>query len=474
MSQATTARGALIRWIAIAVALAGLAALVWLPEELFAPGRAALAVFGIATILWAATKIDAAWIAFAGALALLFLDAVDEQALIAMLAHQVIWLMIGAFVIGGAFDASGLSARLTGALTRRARRPEQLFWLTTLALVPLTFLIPSTSGRAAAILPALRLLPQGPEAANLRRAYAILVPTVILVATSAALTGAGSHLLLEDLLAQRLGDRFGFARWAMWGLPFALAASAIACIVVARLFLRPDERRTPLPEPLVVEKRPLSAVEWRVLVITFATLALWMTTSWHGVSVALVAMIAMLTLTAPGIGAFGFKAAAKTVSWNLVIFVGGAMVLGQALIDTQAATWIMDRLLALFGLESGAAAPSEFLAFVGIAAISLLSHLFMTSHVARAAALGAPLILFAQSTGLEPMAVLFIGAVGMNYCLTLPVCSKAYLVFQDAEGGGFSATDLMRLSMVMAPLYLLLMLVFYFGWWRWTGLALLP
>jgi len=119
------------------------------------------------------------------------------------------------------------------------------------------------------------------------------------------------------------------------------------------------------------------------------------------------------------------------------------------------------------------AVPSEWLALLGIAAISLLSHLFMTSHVARAAALGAPLILFAQSTGLEPMAVLFIGAVGMNYCLTLPVCSKAYLVFQDAEGGGFGAGDLMRLSAVMAPLYLLLMLAFYFGWWRWTGLALL-
>lgn len=472
---ATPGRPGPARAIGIALASAALVALVVLPSDLLAPARAALAVFGIATILWAATRTDPAWVALAGATALLFLDAVEEDAVLRMLSHDVIWLMIGAFVIGGAVDDSGLSLRMTRALVRRAQRVGQLFWLTTAVLTPLTFLIPSTSGRAAAVLPALRLVDDDPAAGAARRAYAILIPTVILVATSAALTGAGSHLLLDDLLGQRLGDRFGYARWALWGLPFAIAASVLACLVVSRLFLTREQRDAALPAAEAQAPLPLSGREWRVLAITGATLALWSATEWHGLEIATVAMLAMLALTAPGVGTLGFKKAAKAVSWNLVIFVGGAMVLGQALIDTQAATWVMDRLMALFGLSADEQmVPSEGLALTGIAAIAVASHLFVTSHVARAAALGAPLILFAQSTGLEPMAVLFIAAVGTNYCLTLPVCSKAYLVFQDAEGGGFAAADLLRLSMVMAPLYLLLMIVTYYGWWRWTGLSLTP
>ena len=70
------------------------------------------------------------------------------------------------------------------------------------------------------------------------------------------------------------------------------------------------------------------------------------------------------------------------------------------------------------------------------------------------------------------MTVLFVATVGMNYCLTLPACSKALLLFQDAPGGGFRPADLLRLSAVLAPLNLALMVATYFLWWKWTGLAL--
>ena len=466
------------RWlkpIGLLIAFALLAVLVLMPVDLFLPGRVALAVFGTAVILWATTRLDAAWIALAGAVALVLFGAVGQRDVTGMLGDDIIWLMIGAFVIGTAFETSGLAARLTGAVAARARTTGQLFWLTTLALIPLTFLIPSTSGRAAATLPALNAFfgaDRGAEAERGRRAFAILIPTIILVATTAALTGAGSHLLAEDLLYQRIGERFGFAQWALWGLPFALAVSLASCWVVLRLFLSRDERATAVPRSSLGQG-PMTPAEWKTLAIAAITFGLWFTTAWHGYRIASVAVLAMIVLTAPVIGVLKFKAAMKAVNWSLVVFVGAALLLGQALINTQAAGWLVGGLFDITNLDTirGGDAPA-IVVVAAIALISLASHLFMTSHVARMAALGPPFILMAQTAELNPVAVLFIATAGMNYCLTLPVCSKALLLFQDVDGVTFRPRDLMRLSAVLMPVHLVLMIVFYFGWWKWTGLAL--
>ncbi len=464
-----------IRPVSLALAFALLAALVLLPEDLFQPGRVALAVFGTAVILWATTKLDASWVALAGAVALVLFGAAGQRDVTGMLGDDIIWLMIGAFVIGAAFETSGLAARLTGAVAARARTTGQLFWLTTLALIPLTFLIPSTSGRAAATLPALNAFfgsERGSGAERGRRAFAILIPTIILVATTAALTGAGSHLLAEDLLYQRIGERFGFAQWALWGLPFALAASLASCWVVLRLFLDGDERAAPVPQTSL-GRGPMTPAEWKTLAIAAVTFGLWFTTGWHGYRIASVAILAMIVLTAPWVGVLKFKAAMKAVNWSLVLFVGAALVLGQALINTQAAGWLVGSLFDITNLDTirGGNAPA-IVVVAAIAVISLASHLFMTSHVARTAALGPPFILMSQTAELNPVAVLFIATAGMNYCLTLPVCSKALLLFQDVDGVTFRPRDLMRLSAVLTPVHLVLMVVFYFGWWQWTGLSL--
>ena len=59
-----------------------------------------------------------------------------------------------------------------------------------------------------------------------------------------------------------------------------------------------------------------------------------------------------------------------------------------------------------------------------------------------------------------------------SYCQTLPVSSKALLMFQDAEGETFGPSDLMRLSSVLLIVHLVLIVLFYYGYWQWVGLSL--
>ena len=67
---------------------------------------------------------------------------------------------------------------------------------------------------------------------------------------------------------------------------------------------------------------------------------------------------------------------------------------------------------------------------------------------------------------------MFIGTVGMNYCLTFPVSSKALLMFYGLDERPFTSADLFRLSTVLLPANAALMVLFYFLYWRWLGLAL--
>ncbi len=439
-----------------------------LPAALPTEARLSLFAFALAVILWSTTSLNAAYVALATVMLLIISGGSEQEELYEALESDVIWLMIGAFVLGGAVQQTGLAARLTGLVVSRARTVSSLFWLLTTMLIPLSFVIPSTSGRAAVVIPVFRSIANAVGDRRITRAIALLMPTVILVATISTLIGAGSHLIANDLLDEIADVEISYAQWALYGVPFGVVSSYISCWVIMRLFLDKKRRNRPLELPQQQQK-PFSPAERTALIVVLVMVALWLTESWHGLEIATVTVIGALVLTAPGIGVLSWKDGLKAVSWNLIIFVGAALVLGEALIESGAAKWIIEQLFTASGIVG---AESRLLILLVLSLISLTSHIYMTSHTARAVALVPALLYLGSSLNLNPTAVLFISTVGMDYCLTFPVSSKALLMFQELEGETYKPADLLRLSSVLLLVHLGLIVIFYYGYWRWIGLAL--
>jgi anion transporter len=460
------------RWAIGAVpVLALLAALgigVMMPATLTGQARLALFGFGLAVVLWSLTTLNAAYVALGAVLLLVLGGALEQDELFEALESDVIWLMIGAFILGAAVQETGLAARLTGLVARRARSVGGMIWLVTIVLLPSAFLIPSTSGRAAVALPVFRSLSDAAADRQVTRTLALLIPTVILTSTIASLTGAGSHLIANDLLDEMADVKLSFTDWLLYGAPFGIVASLLSAWIIGRLFLDRDRRARPL-DLKAKAAAPLSRAERVTLAAILASVTLWSTEPLHGLEIATVSVLAALVLTVPGFGVIAWKDGLKAVSWNLVLFVGAALVLGEALIETGAAEWLIAGAFRASGLSEGGSAAFLVLA---IALVTLTSHLYMTSHVARAAALVPPLLYLGGALGLEPAAVMFIGTVGMDYCLTFPVSSKALLMFQEADRDSWVPADLLRLSAALLPVHAALMVIFYFAWWRPLGLAL--
>lgn len=441
---------------------------VTVPAGLELDARLSLLAFGIAALLWATAKIEAGYVAMGAAVFLALTGVIEQERLFETLGSKVIWVMIGAFIVGAAAEDSGLAARLSHLASSKVKNVRGMMWFTSMILVPLTFLIPSTSGRAAVVLPMFKNLTDAAAMPAVTRALALLIPSAILVSTIASITGAGSHLIAIDLLAETSGQRISFGQWMLWGLPFALVAVAITIWTVCRLFLTDAEQAMPVKIDLPAAE-PMGAKEKQVLAIFAAMVACWMTEALHGIEIATVSIIGALAVCAPGVRAISWKKAAKAVSWPLVIFVGAALLLGEAIIETGAAHWLVSAKFAATGLDNGA---SKFAILAGLSVVALTAHIYMTSHAARTAALLPPLLLLAAELDINPVGVAFLATVGINYCLTFPVSSKALLMFQEMDRENRMPADLLRLSAILMPVHLLLMLLFYFGYWSHTGLSL--
>ena len=459
------------RWVVDAILPISMAVVVgigvMLPTSLSFEARVSLFAFALATILWSTTKLNAAFIALAVTIVLVVAGGRPQEALFDSLASDVIWLMIGAFILGEAVKKTNLAARLTDVIVARASKVKQVFWLLTVALAILSFFIPSTSGRAAVAMPIFDSLHEKIGDSKVTRALSLLIPTIILVSTICTLIGAGSHLIANNLLKQVAGEEISFLKWAIYGVPFGLAASFVSCFVITRLFLKKEQREIKLEPTKTKIKKKFSSAEWKTMIIAAVMVALWMTESFHHFEIALVTTVGALVLMLPNFGVMSWKEGIKSVSWNLIIFVGAALILGKALIETGAAQWIIENIFALSGLEKS---ESQFLILLTVAFISLTSHIYMTSHSARAAALVPAMLYFATSFELNPAALVFISTAGMNYCLTFPVSSKALLMFQELEADTFEPSDLLKLSAVLLIVHLVLMVAFYYGYWQWVGL----
>jgi anion transporter len=439
-------------------------------QDLSIAGRWSLLIFCSTVLLWILTKPNVSYVAMVATLALVLTRTIPQGRVFEALGNEIIWLMIGAFILGSAIQKTGLSARLNQLIVDRAKTVSGLFWLMTALIIPLSFLIPSTSGRAAVTLPIFRSVATELRDPKISRGLAILMPTIILVSTIVSLVGAGSHLIANELLMQMAGQHISFGQWALYGLPFGIIASFVSCGAILYIFLDRRQRKQPLQISIEsAVKSKFSRMECMTLLIALSMLALWLTEGLHGLKIATVSILGAVLITLPNVGVMSWKEALKSVSWNLIIFVSSALVLGQSLVQTGASKWVIDHTFNMSGIANQ---ESQVMVLLILTAIALTSHLYMTSHAARAVALVPAFLSLAATLNLNPVAVMFIGTLGMDYCLTMPVSSKALLVYQDCEDKTFNSRDLFRLSLIMIPLHLGLVVVFYFTYWHWVGLKL--
>lgn len=437
------------RHLMVAALAALIAFLSTLPGDLAQPGRMTLAVSGLAILGWIGTRIPESLVALAAVLVLVLTGVLTEAQLFAALGSELIWLLLSAFVIAAVAREAGLTQRLVAPLLARGMRVVPFFLCLTLAIAATGFVLPSTSGRAALLLPVFAAIAAALPDPGLKRPLALLFPTVILLSAGGSLIGAGAHLLAAQAIRRATGIHLGYLEWAALGLPFSLLASLIGAGLILWIFVPRKALLAPLPRIATPAPDPASrARQGRIALVLALVVGLWLSAGLHGIGMALVALIGALVLLTPPFTSRKPKEIFRAVDTELLLYMTATVLIAEAMVATGTDRWLAGHGLAVLPARLSGSLPAV-VALLSLVAV--VAHLAITSRSARAAVLIPAVALPLAALGHDPALMILIAVMGTGFCQTMMASAKPVAIFGNAEEAGFDQRDLIRLALPLAP-----------------------
>ncbi|HLH42385.1 MAG TPA: DASS family sodium-coupled anion symporter [Bryobacteraceae bacterium] len=253
------------------------------------------------------------------------------------------WLVLCAFFISRALLKTGLARRIALFFLRLFGKSSLgVSYALAVSDCVLAGVIPSNGARAGGVIfPIARSLSEiyasepGPTAGVFGTFIMAAIYQSACVTSAMFYTGQASNAL-----AARMAAGFGYAvTWASW-FKAAVAPGAISLLVVpwlAMRTLRPKVRRT--PEASAFAARELAALgppsrsERMVAVVFLAVCGLWMSSSWTGLDVTMIALLGIMALLLAGVLSWR-DITQEHAGWAVFIWYGGLIRLGTALNDT--------------------------------------------------------------------------------------------------------------------------------------------
>jgi solute carrier family 13 (sodium-dependent dicarboxylate transporter), member 2/3/5 len=434
------------------------------------PTMMSLGVFGTALIAWCFLDVDELWIGLLACLALVITKIMPQGKLFDAFASELTWLMLAAFVMSAAVQVSGLADRF---IMWALGSPTSFYSLVmrVTGLVALSALIvPSTSARAALFVPVmLALLPTlrdlGQDAV---RCLALAIVSSILLSAGAVLTGAGAHLLAVQFLTSYGVDAPSFMVWLAMHLPLALASTYLASWILLTFFTKKSTRQQIVSAQLRVPQQTkgctLPQQRYVGTVIAFVVLG-WCFAGMVQVSMAVVGLLGVVALAITSLSGLALKKLLKSVEWSLLLFLAVAAALGQNLIDTGASQLLSNR----FGQAFDTIQISTFALTWIVGALAVVSHCFITSRSARILVLLPALVTPLLNSDLSIGILAMLCVQGSGFCQAFKVSAKPVMIFGAIELTPqqplFNSTDLLKLALPLAPLFLCLLVASANLWW---------
>ena len=279
---------------------------------------------------------------------------------------SVVFLLLGGFILAGAILQSGLAKRLTflvllriGATTRRITLGI------VLANVMLAFLIPSTTARAAILLPpCLSLIelfqdhPCRKFAANLLLTLTTTCSTI----SAGILTGTITNPVVNEFLEQQDLPAFSYLEWLQLGFFPALLLTLGSWALIQACY-PPESPLVPGGKQYLrteLEKMgPMDRRQKKVLLVFLLAIFFWMTGDFFQIDAATTCLASALLLLLPGVDGLSWKEAASHINYDILLVAGGGISLGNLLMENGTAAWLANRAFACFSLQE--ASPLLFL-----------------------------------------------------------------------------------------------------------------
>lgn len=443
------------------------------PEGMTIEGKKSLAVFTFALIMWVARPIPIYQTSIIGILLLPLIGAVEDQEIaFGTLGFDIIWLMVAAFVLTSAINETNLGKRLALTLvTKFGRTPKGTLGALILSNFILAFFVPSTTARAALLVPIVTVLlevyKQVPGKSKFGKLMTLQGVQNNAFATSMVMTATSAQVLAVGFINEMTGSNLGYMEWMLGSLPQAILTSLLVFVIGYKLYNVETELEGAKESIGILKKQlddlgPLSAAEKKATAIFLFTLLSWATGNyqeqWFGfeLSTEQTAVLSMLLCLLPGIGVISWKQA--DIKWDLMVFSAGAYAVGNAFNDSGGAGFIIGGMVDALGLES----MNHGIVAVILIFTTVFSHLIFTSKTVRTTILIPTIITLAQSLGMNPVPIAMACSFGIAYTVTLPPHSKVNTLYFGT--GYFEVSDQLKLGLMACLVGSIIISLMYFTW----------
>ncbi|MCP3904547.1 MAG: DASS family sodium-coupled anion symporter [Planctomycetes bacterium] len=417
------------RTILIIVTL-GLAAMTYAIGRMFLEELAAraLAIFVVVAIFWATETLPLFATAFlavgmeiiflasdgglaeqiTGALRGVGLSAetgrsIDYTVFFGPFAKDIIFLFMGGFLLSAALTKHGIDVALASRLLQPFRRSPGMLLFATIGITAFFSMWMSNTATTAMVLaitgPLLLALP---ESGRFHRGL------ILGVAFGANIGGIGTPIgtppnAIAFGALNAAGYEITFLSWMLVAVPLAFILMLVAGTILYRAF-------PPAPDleiPAIENDEPITGRGWMTVLILLATVALWLTSGWHGIRPGAVALLAATALTSLGLLD---RHDVDSIDWNLLILMWGGLSLSVAMRETGLSDLIAT-------VEIGGAAAQGWVLALIVTAVAVTMSTFM-SNTATAALL-MPMALALSIEPREQYAML--AALACSFAMSMPV-----------------------------------------------------
>ena len=474
--------------IAAIVALVVIAALPT-PAGLPVAGHRMLAILAFAVILWMTEAVDYAVSAILIAALMAFLlglapSVANPKVLLGTsgaltlafsgFANTALVLVAAALFLAAAMTATGLDKRIAlNILSRVGTKTSNVVIGTILVGFVIAFMVPSTTARVACLVP----ITLGIIAAfgvNKRSAFASMLMIVTVQTASiwnvGIKTAAAQNMVAIGFIEKTFGKTITWLDWFVAAAPFGVLMSIALYFVMTRM-MPPEVKEVPGGvegiKKSLIDLGPMKASEKKLLALSLILIGFWATEGiLHKFDTSTTTITAVALMFMPGIGIMTWKEAQPKIPWGTVILFGIGISLGTALLQTQAATWLANIVVAEFGLKNATA----LFILATMSLFLIVIHLGFASATALASAM-IPIVIAV----LKGVATPGINVIGMTMLLQFVVSFGFILVVnapQNMVAYGtetFQARDFVRTGLVLTLIAMALVMALGATYWRWLG-----
>lgn len=384
----------------------------------------------------------------------------------------IVWLVLAAFFMSRGMLKTGLGRRIAFVFIRAiGKRSLGLGYALALTEFVLASFIPSNAARSGGIIfPIARSLAEayesrpGPTAGRLGAFLMVFLYQAMVVTCAVFLTGQASNALIASFARQAAQVDITYSRWLIGAIVPGIVGLAVVGLVVYHL-MPPEVKQTPraaeIAKAELARMGPMARGEKLMLAVFGLVAVLWMTTAFHHIHYAAVALLGIGVLLLSGVLTWE-DVCSERAAWDVFIWYGGLVLLAGALSDTGLTRRFAE---ATAVLTRG---WPWWVAMGGLLLVYFYAHYGFASITAHATAMYTPFLAVMVVAGAPPGLAALALAYGSNLMASLTHygTTPGPIYF----GAGYvSQATWWRVGLVVSVASLLVWMTLGPLWWRLLG-----